>query len=94
VKYFDWNTEKNDLLKRERGISFEDIQRAIQEEDVLDIIDNPNTQKYSKQKIFVVLVNNYVYMVPYVEDDEKYFLKTIFASRKMTKKYLKGDEKA
>lgn len=92
MKYFDWDGEKNEALKRERDISFEEFVTAMQEGGFLDIIRNPNSTKYPNQKVFVVNIEDYVYMVPFAEDEEKYFLKTIFPSRKMTKKYLKGGE--
>lgn len=86
-KYFDWNNEKNEQLKREREISFEECLLAVEGGDLLDIIEQKN-EKYSKQKIFVIKINNYAYLVPFVEDEEKIFLKTIIPSRKATKIYL------
>ncbi len=88
MKYFEWNEEKNKLLRSERDVGFEDVVNHIQSGGLLNIIDNPNQKKHPKQKMFVVNINNYVYLVPFVEDSQKYFLKTIFPSRKMTKKYL------
>lgn len=80
-------------LKTERGICFEDIQTAIEEGKVLADIGHPQKSRYPHQKVFVVEFDNYVYIVPYVEDDIKIFLKTIYPSRKMTKKYLKERRK-
>lgn len=88
MKPFDWNEEKNQKLKEERDISFEEIVNAIENNNLLDEIDNPNKEKYSSQKMYIVEIDNYAYLVPYVEDEEKIFLKTIFPSRKATKKYL------
>lgn len=79
---------KNIYLKTERGISFEDIQTAIEEGKTITDIDNPLKSRYPKQKVFIVEFNDYAYVVPYIEDDTKIFLKTIYPSRKMTKKYL------
>ena len=94
VKYYDWNKEKNELLKIERDISFEEVVIAIESGELLDTVRHPNPKKYPKQKIFVVSINNYVYLVPFVEDEEKIFLKTIIPSRKATQKYLtKGGDK-
>lgn len=93
MKYFDWDEEKNSLLKKLREVSFEDVQTAIEEGRVLDDLDHPNKRKYPKQRILIVAIDNYVYYVPYVEDEEKIFLKTIFPSRKATKKYLFGGKK-
>lgn len=94
VKYYDWNREKNELLKGERDISFEEVYIAIESGGLLEVIKHPNPKKYPSQKLFVVSINNYVYLVPFVEDEEKVFLKTIIPSRKATKKYLiKGGDK-
>jgi len=89
VKYIDWDEDKNKILIKERGISFEDIKVAVEEGKVLDTYDNPNQERYPGQKIMVVKINDYAYLVPYVRDDGKVFLKTIIPSRKATKKYLR-----
>ncbi len=89
MRYIDWDEKKNRKLKEERGVSFEEILILIQEEKILEVTDHPNQKRYPNQKIFVVIIDEYVYMVPFVEDDMKYFLKTIIPSRKLTKKYLK-----
>ncbi len=86
------NYEKNSLLKKERGIGFEDMILSLENGDLLDDISHPNKEKYPKQEIFIIFIRikDYVYLVPYVETDDKIFLKTIIPSRKMNKKYLKG----
>ncbi len=91
MKYFDWNVEKNDELLQERGVSFEEIVFCIMHDGLLDVIEHPNKGTYPNQKIFIVNIDDYVYLVPFVEDEKTIFLKTIIPSRKMTKKYL-GDE--
>ncbi|MFO7810238.1 MAG: toxin [Candidatus Delongbacteria bacterium] len=90
---FDWNDEKNQILKNERGVIFEDIVFHITHGGLLDVIEHPNKEQYSGQKIFIVNVEEYVYIVPFVENDETVFMKTIIPSRKMTKLYLKGGKK-
>ena len=94
MKYFDWDKKKNIKLRSERKISFEDVQQAIEGGKLLDTKNHPNHIKYPNQKMFVVEIDSYVYLVPFVEDEKKVFLKTIFPSRKATKKYLKkrGDK--
>lgn len=87
-KYFDWNKEKNEILKKERDVSFEEVVDAISEGGILDNFEHPNQRKYKGQKIYVVRIKSYAYFVPYVEDNEKKFLKTIYPSRDATKKYL------
>jgi uncharacterized DUF497 family protein len=84
---FRWNIEKNDLLKKERGVCFEDVVTQIYEDNVLDIIKHPNEEKYPGQKIYIILLQNYVHMIPFVKDEDEIFLKTIVPSRKMNKIY-------
>ncbi|PIS21802.1 toxin [candidate division WWE3 bacterium CG08_land_8_20_14_0_20_41_15] len=88
MKYIDWNEEKNKLLRSQRDVSFEDIVVSISEGGLLDILENKNSERYPNQKIFVVNIRNYGYLVPFTEDEEKIFLKTIIPSRKATKEYL------
>lgn len=88
MKYIDWNKEKNEQLKQERELSFEDILIAIEEGNLLDVVKHPNKNRYPSQKIFIVEIDKYAYLVPFVEDEEKIFLKTIIPSRKATKQYI------
>ena len=88
MKYFDWDEEKNERLKAERDISFEDFIVAFDNNKVLAIIDHPNKKRYPNQKMFIININHYAYLVPFVEDEEKIFLKTIIPSRKATRDYI------
>jgi len=88
MKYFDWNNKKNEKLKIEREIGFEDILIAIGEKKILDIVEHKNQKKYPSQKMFIININGYAYPVPFVENEYKIFLKTIIPSRKATKKYI------
>jgi uncharacterized DUF497 family protein len=88
MKYFSWNNEKNQWLKKERNISFEEVVFQIEKKRVLDIVEHPNQEQYKGQKIFIINIHSYVYLVPFVESEEGIFLKTIIPSRKATKKYL------
>lgn len=88
MKFYSWNPDKNKLLQQERGISFEEIVFHIQSGDEIEIFDHPNQERYPNQKISVVVVEGYVYLIPFVETEEGIFLKTIIPSRKATKKYL------
>jgi len=88
MKYFDWDDEKNKKLKKERNISFEIILSYIETGDILDKIKHPNKEKYPNQSIFIIEHENYVYLVPFIEEEEKIFLKTIIPNRKATEKYL------
>ena len=88
MKYFDWNEEKNRKLKEERHVCFEEVRGIIESGGLLDIILNPNQKRYPQQKMFIIDVNHYAYVEPFVEEEEKVFLKTIFPSRSYTKKYL------
>jgi len=85
-----WNEDKNRKLKEERGICFEDVVFKIEMGDVLDLLEHPNQGRYPGQRIFVVEINGYAYLVPFVETEDEIFLKTVIPSRKATKKYLGG----
>ena len=89
VSEFDWDDEKNELLKGARGVSFEEVVFHIQNGDVLDIIKHPNAARYPKQNIIVLNMEGYVYLVPYVKEKGTRFLKSIIPSRKATKEYLR-----
>jgi len=90
MKRFVWNEGKNRDLKRKRGISFEMIVSQIEAGKVLDIISNPNQEKYKEQKILIVELEGYAFIVPFAEDEEEIFLITVFPSRQATKRYLGG----
>ncbi|GHV94873.1 hypothetical protein AGMMS50293_11930 [Spirochaetia bacterium] len=87
---FDWDPEKNSILKKTRNISFEEVVNAIVEGKLLDVIDNPHKEKYKEQIYLFVEISNYVYVVPAVISKTIFFLKTIYPSRKYTEKYLRG----
>jgi uncharacterized DUF497 family protein len=84
---YEWNPEKNEEIKRERNISFEQIVFHLSQGDIWKIAEHPDQKKYPGQDIYFVLVEDYIYMVPFVTEDEYVFLKTIIPSRKATKDY-------
>jgi len=88
MKRLAWNEAKNEQLKRERGLSFERVAYALEHEDVLAVIAHPNAAKYPNQRLFVLNINEYIHLVPFVESDTEIFLKTIIPSRKATREYL------
>ena len=88
MKHFRWNHQKNTELKVERGITFEQMVLAIEADGLLDVVQHPNIDKYPNQLIFVVAYEGYVYLVPFVEESEYYFLKTIIPRRKARRDYL------
>ena len=88
MKQFDWGAEKNLWLKKERGISFEQIVFWIMNEGLIDTITHYNPKRYPNQRIFIVNIDDYIYLVPFVEDERTVFLKTAIPSRKMTRQYL------
>ncbi|HEX7975637.1 MAG TPA: hypothetical protein VF498_14600 [Anaerolineales bacterium] len=90
MKSFSWSHEKDDQLRKERNISFEEVIFFIQRGQLLDIVQHPNQEKYAGQRIFIVDIDDYAYLVPFIETDEEVFLKTIIPSRKATRKYLGG----
>ena len=89
---YNWNKEKNLLLKRERNLSFEQIVLHIENGDLLDIVEHPNKEKFTHQKILIIKIEEYIISVPFVENGNERFLKTIIPSRKLTKKYLKDSK--
>jgi len=91
MKFFDWNVKKNEELKAERNVGFEDVLISILYDGLLDIVEHPNKKKYPGQKVFIVKIEDYVYLVPFVEEEKVIFLQTVIPGRKMTKKYL-GDK--
>ena len=90
-RVFEWSQEKNQKLIHERGISFEAIVAHIEGGDILAL--SPGQGRFKHQKQFIVAVNQYVYVVPFVEEGDRIFLKTIIPSRKMTKRYLSEGDK-
>jgi uncharacterized DUF497 family protein len=88
MKSINWNTEKSLALKTSRGIGFEDVVFFIERGEILDDYLHPNQKAYPGQRIMVIGVANYAYLVPYVENEEELFLKTIIPSRKATQRYL------
>ena len=87
VKHYSWSPEKNEWLKRERGIGFEDVVFHIEAGDEVDLFEHPNQERYPGQRISVVLIEGYAYLVPFMESDDEIFLKTIIPSRKASKQY-------
>lgn len=92
MKPFRWNSEKNDALKAARGLSFESVVVAIESGGLLDIVDHPNKAKYPKQRVLVVAIESYACLVPFVEEHDHYFLKTVIPSRKATRDHWQKGE--
>lgn len=92
MKTFAWNVERNELLKRLRGVSFEDVLFFYTERGhILDVIEHPNQDKYDRQRILIIQMNDYAYLVPLVETETEILLKTIIPSRKVTRRYRPGE---
>jgi len=92
MKRYVWNLEKNEWLKKERGISFEEIVFHIGLGDEVDMFEHPNQERYPGQKVSVVIVEGYAHLVPFVESAEEVFLKTIIPSRKATGEYVEKED--
>ena len=92
MKPVNWSTDKNIRLKSERGVSFEEVLAAIAHGGLLDVLEHPNTDRYPNQRMFVVRIRGYAYLVPFVETDRELFLKTIIPSRKATRGYLAKED--
>lgn len=89
---FDWEESKNDQLREERGVSFEHVVQAIESGNVLTILEHPNQAKYSGQRLYIIDIEGYAHVVPFVDREKTRFLKTIFPSRKYTRIYLREEE--
>jgi hypothetical protein len=92
VKPMRWSAEKSLALKAERGVSFEEVLSAISQGGLIAVMDHPNRVKYRHQKMLVVRIQDYAYLVPYVESESEIFLKSIMPSRKATRHFLSGDK--
>jgi len=88
MKPLRWSPEKSDKLKSERGISFESMVVAVESGGLLDVLAHPVQAKYPRQQILVVAYDSYAYLLPFIEEDDNFFLKTIIPSRKATRDYL------
>jgi len=85
---YSWDNQKNERLINERGVSFERVIYIIENDGLLDVIKHPNSEKYPNQRVFILNIDGYAYLVPFVETKEEIFLKTVIPSRKATKKYI------
>ena len=92
MKPIRWSAEKSLSLKAERGVSFEEVLSAISQGGLIAVMDHPNRAKYGHQKMLVVAIQDYAYLVPYVEGENEIFLKSIMPSRKATRDFLSGDK--
>ncbi len=92
MKVFRWDNEKNEWLKEHRGVSFEQVVILMERGAVLETIEHPNQNKYPGQRIATVWIDDYAYLVPYVQESDKIFLKTIIPSRKATNKYVRSNQ--
>ena len=92
MKRYNWDREKNELLKRDRDISFEEVVFHIAAGDEVDLFEHPDQERYPGQKVSVVIIEDYAYLIPFVESDSEVFLKTIIPSRKATKIYVGEDD--
>ncbi len=88
--HYDWDADKNAFLITSRGVSFEEVVALLESGDILDVLEHPNKDKYAHQNIYIVEIDGYAYLVPFVQDKNRIFLKTIIPNRKAQKKYL-GD---
>jgi len=92
VKPVRWSAGKSLSLKAERGVSFEEVLSAISQGGLIAVMNHPNRAKYGHQEMLVVAIQDYAYLVPYVESENEIFLKSIMPSRKATRDFLSGDK--
>lgn len=92
MKVFRWDNEKNELLKKDRGVCFEQAVILMEREEILETVEHPNQNRYPGQKIATIVIDDYAYLVPYVQESDEIFLKTIIPSRKATNKYVRSKQ--
>ena len=92
MKPFRWSAQKNEALMSDRGVSFESVVVAVESGGLLDILAHSNQTKYPLQRVLVVAYDNYAYLVPFVEEEDYFFLETIIPSREATRDYLNPGE--
>ena len=92
TKPFRWDPDKNEQLIQERAVSFEQITVAVENGHLLQVVQHPNVEKYPRQKIMIVGIDGYANLVPFVEETDYFFLKTIIPSRKATRDFIEGKE--
>lgn len=92
MKVFQWDNEKNELLKKDRGVCFEQAVILMEREEILETVEHPNQNRYPGQKIATIVIDDYAYLVPYVQESDEIFLKTIIPSRKATNKYVRSKQ--
>ena len=92
MKVFRWDNEKNEWLKNNRGVSFEQVVILMERGDILETVEHPNQTRYPGQKVATVLIDDYAYLIPYVQESDEIFLKTIIPSRKATNKYVRSKQ--
>jgi uncharacterized DUF497 family protein len=92
IMRYEWNPKKNEELKKDRNISFEQIVFHLSQGDIWKTANHPDQKKYHGQKIYFIIIENYIYLVPFVITDEYVFLKTIIPSRKATRDFRKGGD--
>ena len=91
---FDWSVEKNQLLIQQRGISFEIVVSVMEQGGLVDVVEHPNQDRYPGQLIYVVEIDEYIYLVPFVmQTDGTRFLRTIIPSRKAMRDYRRRQPK-
>ena len=92
MNVFRWENEKNEWLIKRRGVCFEQVVLLLEGQDVLDVLEHPNQKRYPGQRIAIVRIDDYAYLVPYLQDGDDIFLKTIIPSRKATREYLRTEK--
>ena len=92
MKNIRWDEQKNEWLKQNRGLGFERVAVLMEQGQVLEVVDHPDQTKYPKQKMAIVEIDGYACLVPYVDDEDGIFIKTIIPSRKATKQYLRDNK--
>jgi len=93
VSGFFWDPRKNEKLRLERGVTFEDVVQAIADGRLVAVLEQANPRKYPGQRVCVVEIRGYAHLVPFTEQVDRITLKTVIPSRKVTRRYLQGGKR-
>ena len=88
MKPIRFNKDKDKVLKEKRGIGFKDVIKEMGAGKIVTVRKHPNTKKFPSQKIMLINIKNYIFVIPYIETEKEIFLKTIYKSRKYTKEFI------
>ena len=87
---YTWDADKNEWLRRNRGLSFDDVVYHLEHGGFLDDVPHPSQQLHPGQRLYIIRIGNYAYEVPFYRDGDVESLRTLYPSRKYTSAYLRN----